>query len=240
MFQFTSVLGIAMSKNMNIIVNCKSEITLVFKLSVDLRINTDICNNMQLLNEHISCGFDRNMVQLIKDNNFRVGQYLQSSTLTLTLTLTITLTPNPNPNTDTISGKLRKPLIFREHIDRNSRGIVQNILLKRNLTRHTTTLVGVHIRRGNMINDKYFSIYGFEVATPQYLHRATSYYTRRYHGVLFIVTSAQNHAWAVKYMPTTHPSEFIRTGRRELDMAILASCDHSIITVESFGWWTDW
>jgi galactoside 2-L-fucosyltransferase 1/2 len=223
MFQFASVLGIAMSKNMNIIVNCKSEINLVFKLNVDLRINTDICNNMQLLNEHISCGFDRKMVQLIKDNNFRVGQYLQSWKYF-----------------DTISGKLRKPLIFREHIDRNSREIVQNILLKRNVTRHTTTLVGVHIRRGNMINDKYFSNYGFEVATPQYLHRATSYYTRRYHGVLFIVTSAQNHAWAVKHMPTTHPSEFITTGRRELDMAILASCDHSIITVGSFGWWTGW
>jgi hypothetical protein len=36
MFQFVSVLGIAMSKNMNIIVNCKSEINLVFKLNVDL------------------------------------------------------------------------------------------------------------------------------------------------------------------------------------------------------------
>jgi hypothetical protein len=43
MFQFVSVLGIAMSKNMNIIVNCKSEINLLFKLNVDLRLNTDIC-----------------------------------------------------------------------------------------------------------------------------------------------------------------------------------------------------
>jgi hypothetical protein len=39
MCQFASVLGIAMSKNMNIIVNCKSEINLVFKLNVDLRLN---------------------------------------------------------------------------------------------------------------------------------------------------------------------------------------------------------
>ena len=131
-----------MSKYMNIIVNCKSEINLVFKLTVDLRLNTDICNNMQLLNEHISPGFDRNMVQLKKDNNFRVGQYLQSWKYF-----------------DTISGKLRKQLIFRDHINRNSRGIVKSILLKRNLTRHTT-LVGVHIRRGNMINDKYLSNYG--------------------------------------------------------------------------------
>jgi hypothetical protein len=59
---------------------------------------------MQLLNENISSGFDRNMVQLIKDSNFRVGQYLQSWKYF-----------------DTISGKLRKQLIFMEHIDRNSR-----------------------------------------------------------------------------------------------------------------------
>ena len=87
-----------------------------------------------------------------------------------------------------------------------------------------------------MINDKYFSNYGYEVATPQYLHKATLYYKRRYHGVLFIVASAQDEEWAVKYMPITLPSEFITTGRRELDMAILAACDHSIITVGSFGW----
>jgi hypothetical protein len=123
----------------------------VANINGDLRLSTDICNNMQLLNENMSSGFDRNMVQLIKDNNFRVGQYLQSWKYF-----------------DTISGKLRKHLIFRDHIDRNTRGIVKNILLKRNLTRHTTTLVGVHIRRGNMINDKYFSNYGYEVATSQY------------------------------------------------------------------------
>jgi hypothetical protein len=118
MIQFVSVLGIAMSKNMNIIVNCKSEINLVCKLNVDLRLNTDICNNMQLLNENVSSGFDRNMVQLIKDNNFRVGQYRQFWKYF-----------------DTISGELRKQLIFRDHVDRNAKGIDKNILLKRNLTR---------------------------------------------------------------------------------------------------------
>ena len=128
MFQLASVLGIAMSKNMNIIVNCKSERNLVFKLNVDLRLTTDICSNMQLVNENISSGFDSNMVQLI---NFRVGQYLQSWKYF-----------------DTISSKLMKQLIFRDHIDRNARRIGKNILLKRNITRHTTTLVGVHIRRG--------------------------------------------------------------------------------------------
>jgi galactoside 2-L-fucosyltransferase 1/2 len=91
-----------------------------------------------------------------------------------------------------------------------------------------------------MINDKYFSNYGYEVATPQYLNKATLYYKRRYNGVLFIVASAQDDEWAVKHMPITPPSEFITTGVREVDMAILASCDHSIITVGSFGWWTGW
>jgi hypothetical protein len=107
--------------------------------------------------------------QLIKDNSFRVGQYFQSWKYV-----------------DTMSSKLRKQLIFRDHIDRNARGIVKNILLKRNLARHITTLVGVHIRRGNMINDEYVSQYGYEVVTPQYLNKATLYYTCRYHGVLFI------------------------------------------------------
>ena len=79
MFQFASVLGITISKNVNIIVNCKSEINLFFKLNGDLTLNTDICSSMQLLIENISSGFDRNKVQLIKDNNFRVGQYRQPS-----------------------------------------------------------------------------------------------------------------------------------------------------------------
>jgi galactoside 2-L-fucosyltransferase 1/2 len=91
-----------------------------------------------------------------------------------------------------------------------------------------------------MINNKYFCNYGYEVATPQYLHRKTSYNKPRYHGVLFNVTSTHDHPWVVKHMPATHPSEFITTGRIELDMAILASCDHSIITGGSFCSWTGW
>ena len=90
----------------------------MFKLNVDLRLNADICINMQLLNEHISCGFDRNMVQLITYNNFRVGQYLQSWKYF-----------------DTISSKLRKQLIFRDDINREARGIVKNILPERKLAR---------------------------------------------------------------------------------------------------------
>ena len=60
-----------------------------------------------------------------------------------------------------------------------------------------------------MINDKYFSNFRYEVDTPQYLHRATLYYKRRYHGVLFIVASAQDDEWVVKHMPMTPPSECI-------------------------------
>ena len=83
-----------------------------------------------------------------------------------------------------------------------------------------------------MINNKYFCNYGYEVATPQYLHRTTSYNKHRYHGVVFIVTST--------HMPATHPSECITTGRIDLDMTSLASCDHSITTGGSFCWWKDW
>jgi hypothetical protein len=128
------------------ILDCKSEINLICKLNIDLRLNTDICNNMQLLNENISSGFDRNMVQLIKDNNFRVGQYLQSWKYF-----------------DTISGKLRKQLIFRDHIDRNSRGIVKNILLKRNLTLRSTISL-----KTRFISDLQFTMIFifFDIAIP--------------------------------------------------------------------------
>ena len=100
--------------------------------------------------------------------------------------------------------------------------------------------MGIHIRRGDMLNDKYFCNYGYEVASPQYLHKATLYYQPRYNAVMFIVTSAQKDEWAVKHMPIAPPSEFITTGGREFDMANLTSYDHSIITVGSFGWWTGW
>ena len=91
-----------------------------------------------------------------------------------------------------------------------------------------------------MINNKYFSNFGYEVATPQHLHRATLYNKRRYHGVLFIVASEQDEEWVVKHMPMIPTGEFITTGRRELDMAILASCDHSIMKEGSIGWWKGW
>ncbi|VDI25317.1 Hypothetical predicted protein [Mytilus galloprovincialis] len=44
-------------------------------------------------------------------------------------------------------------------------------------------------------------------------------------------------AWSKINMPTHVPVEFISLGKREFDMATVVACDHTIMTIGTFGWW---
>lgn len=99
----------------------------------------------------------------------------------------------------------------------------------------TCILVGIHIRRGDMLD----SSVGFKVASRSYLTKAMQFYTEKYteDNLLFVVIG-EDLDWNLdalrdsKYLVTV--SEPCSTGQ---DFCFLRRCDHSIITVGTFGWW---
>ncbi|CAG2256968.1 FUT1_2 [Mytilus edulis] len=120
-----------------------------------------------------------------------------------------------------------------KHIKDAAEQEINKILQKRNIkSRQNITLVGVHIRRGDKVGNND----GFNIATPDYLNRSVNYYVTKYKFVLFIVIS-DGMKWSKDNMPSHVPIEYVSLGKRDLDMATVVACDHTIMTIGTFGWW---
>ncbi|ESO82952.1 hypothetical protein LOTGIDRAFT_169777 [Lottia gigantea] len=100
------------------------------------------------------------------------------------------------------------------------------------------TLVGVHIRRGDYLEDA-IKASGYTVAPKEYLYRAMNYMRIRYHKILFIVCS-QDINWSNEIFRNKSDVIVAPVGSAAVDMALLTLMNHTIITVGTYGFWSAW
>lgn len=105
---------------------------------------------------------------------------------------------------------------------------------------NSVRFVGVHVRRGDFL-DSVNVERGYTVADATFLAKAARYYEGKYRTVIFVVCS-DDVEWTRRNF---HPmvgmvvySEFKRAPFH--DLCLLSRCNHSIITVGTFGWWGAW
>ena len=105
--------------------------------------------------------------------------------------------------------------------------------------------IAVHIRRTDMV---YHNVIDYGV---DYLYRSFVYMIQRFHDrcLLFVVCSDDN-IWATTNIQSVLSNLTVPAGRcrpqvaffagpnGSQDMAVLASCNHTIITMGTFGWWS--
>ncbi|XP_068099110.1 galactoside alpha-(1,2)-fucosyltransferase 2-like [Hyperolius riggenbachi] len=99
------------------------------------------------------------------------------------------------------------------------------------------TFVGVHVRRGD-----YVSIMNrnkkIVVASKEYLQKAMDYFRRKYENPLFVVTS-NGMGWCKENINNSlgdiHFAGDGKEGSPARDFALLAHCNHTIMTIGTFG-----
>ncbi|OQV14009.1 putative Galactoside 2-alpha-L-fucosyltransferase 2 [Hypsibius exemplaris] len=96
------------------------------------------------------------------------------------------------------------------------------------------TLVGIHVRRGDILHDPH-KAHGQTPATEQYLLRTALRYQRKYAPVLFIVIS-NDIAYCREVFVDDH-FVFISGTPLEVDMAIMTLMDQMIMSVGSYSFW---
>ena len=97
---------------------------------------------------------------------------------------------------------------------------------------NSVTNIGIHVRRGDLLS------YGYLRFPPeQYFKNAMHYFRDKYVNVQFFVSS-DDIGWCKKqpYFKETHIISEKHTAIQ--DMSILANCDHVIISIGTFGWWS--
>jgi len=103
--------------------------------------------------------------------------------------------------------------------------------------------VGVHVRRGDLL-DSYNVKAGYTVADAAYFSRAVKYFGKKFDRVVFVVCS-DDMLWSTSNVQSTLSNTVVVFSQfsslsPEFDLALLSHCNHSIISVGSFGWWAAW
>jgi len=238
MFSFAAAIGIARLNNLTAIVERASPLVETFHLLEPITIDMD--NTMAYSHVdyqeygHRGSAYDRNTRKLFsairsQQNHVRLLGYFQSWRYF-----------------DNVADRVRQNFVFREQILNEAKSFLSSVepaVWKESGTDFIR--VGVHVRRGDMINSELMRNYGYTVATTDYFQSAMKYFAERFDHVQFVVCG-DDIEWCHNSLPTAADIGsnvnivFSENRSPKVDLAILAQCKHTIISVGSFGWWAAW
>ena len=113
-----------------------------------------------------------------------------------------------------------------------------------NVQRRDVMLIGIHVRVGDMTFDGNVER-GYSVARPDYFTTAMEWFRHKFpHDLLLFILATDDRKWCRDNFPYRSSGKLsvVHTvlGPDVQDLAILAACNHTIITVGTFGWWAAW
>ncbi|XP_074056091.1 galactoside alpha-(1,2)-fucosyltransferase 2-like [Macrotis lagotis] len=129
--------------------------------------------------------------------------------------------------------EIRREFTLHDHIRKEAQAYLWGI------KKNQTTFVGVHVRRGDYVYVMP-QLWKGVVADKGYLEQAMNQFRARYNDALFVVTS-NDMAWCWDNIDNTKGDVIFagdgKEGSPEKDFALLTQCNHTIMTIGTFGIW---
>ncbi|KAL8616139.1 hypothetical protein ACOMHN_066626 [Nucella lapillus] len=221
LFEYASTLGLALTLNRAPVFQGSVQLSSVLqhfavspaKLTAS-QLN-ERCRKARVMGETSCCKYREEMARLDPAHDYRVGTYLQSYRYF-----------------HRHFAHIRSALTFNDDIRAQAGRTVRELRQKQ----PSSTLIGVHIRHGDMTSQRNQKL-GYPVASPAYINKSVSYFRQLYPGCAFVVSS-DSVAWCRDHFPKGANVTFLTGNPPALDMQILSSLDHVIITFGTFSWWT--
>ena len=137
---------------------------------------------------------------------------------------------------------IRKQLTFKdEHLYRKAEDRLKRAAQKlkgEKILEKYVTIVGIHVRRGD------FRKYNNPVGTKSYFQKAREYFRNTSTNVVFVVITDPNpetRLWCKENIVTgSNDTVLLEEAGPLVDLATMWSCDHVIISVGTFSWWSGW
>lgn len=124
---------------------------------------------------------------------------------------------------------LRQPLLDQLQVRRRELGIGQRVT------------ISMHVRRGDYVSDKLANA-AHGVLGEDYYQRGVKHMLDRLGANLNLLVFSDDIKWARSnlHYPVTTTYVEASDGFPQVDLYLMASCDHHIIANSSFGWWGAW
>ena len=230
MFQYASLYGIAVRNGMTLVVRDDAELYDVFDYLYANKIKNDsFCDEAEYMEESEPCLYDEDAANIDSSQNIFHDSLLQSWRYF-----------------SDVEDDIRKQFRFRENIEILCQEIVNDAVMNWTFGKshdmvNDLQIVGIHIRRGDYVSKKNIK-YGYQTATPEYMNKSMNYFREKFQNVLFLAYTNPTSDDLLWRQNNVIGSDVIhmRMFTAEVDMCSLTKCNHSIITVGSFGWWAAW
>ena len=224
LFQYASLIGIARHNKLIPLIPMNNQLRRSFQITTG---NTESKRAQLLLykknfgESHGGCTFDARALVLGSRYNVILDGYYQSFKYF----------------TNSIE-ELRKQFTFKDSVIKTAKSqfsqITSDVKQSANMV-----FIAVHLRRGDMVSKQHYVKYGYISPGLDYMNKAINAFRANYTERIFIVAS-DDIPWCkanikgndVRYIQQRNPPD--------VDMAIMAQCQHMVMSVGSFGWWTAW
>ncbi|KAJ1131434.1 hypothetical protein NDU88_009771 [Pleurodeles waltl] len=134
-----------------------------------------------------------------------------------------------------IRDEIRREFTFHDFIKEEVNQYLEQLRVGRN----NVTYIGIHVRRGDYVHVMP-KIWKGVIADKDYLQKAIAYFRKKYAEPVFIVAS-NGMKWCRKNIDDTKGDVyFLGDGIESTpgkDFALLAHCNHTIMTIGTFGYW---
>ena len=212
MFEFASSLGIARTLNYTHIVRTSHPLLNYFNISVKANIN--VTNTMA-----------------ISEGQWRNKKW-RNNKMYLSFNLTCNGFFQARHFFENSSNALRRSLTIKGDFKDQAKTFLDTIIHEDN-----KTLIGIHIRRGDFLNDVEKKL-GRVVASTLYFERAKTYFRQKYKYPVFVVISNDIN-WCKENIADNN-TIFSTFKMPIIDMALMTLCHHMIISSGTFSWWCGW
>ncbi len=144
---------------------------------------------------------------------------------------------------DAVTPELRKRLRFTQRLQVLSSEVLSRVRSERRLDA-AVALVGVHVRRGDKTRDVSNapgSRTNLVLPSLAYWRHAMRWHRHAHRTMVHFVVSSDDPAWCREQAVfQEHDVTLLEDRPADEAFAVLAGCDHAIISIGTFGWWTGW
>ncbi|XP_014770376.1 galactoside 2-alpha-L-fucosyltransferase SEC1 isoform X1 [Octopus bimaculoides] len=224
LFQIASVFGIARAKDMHFTLKYSPQLNHLKEIFKIESLLVNISCPKYLISDVKHCSFNNVILRYPNDRDYLMFGYFQSWLYFFS-----------------VEPEIRTMFTFQSKIRDEAQNILRNITQfhrqRYSLTNNNSmTYIGIHIRRGDFLREKNVK-FGYKTAPALYFENAMAYYRKQFTNYIFIVCT-DDIEWSTKNLG--HKSTYYVHEAFYIDFAVLSMCNHSIISVGSFGWWSAW
>jgi galactoside 2-L-fucosyltransferase 1/2 len=137
--------------------------------------------------------------------------------------------------------EIRKIFTFNPETQEQAKEHFSDILTEMHFRDSSTdVVVGIHSRRGDYLSKPAMD-YGYITPNETYYLNAMTYFKKKFPTKRVIFLAASNDIeWLRQKLHREENVFFLQENQPVMDMAILALCDHVIMSSGTFGWWAGW